>query len=169
MPNFIKTYVRVVDRFNHVIGRATMYMIFVMIAVLFYSSVSKTFFLPVLWTFEFAQFLMVAYFLLGGAYSFQLDGHVRMDLLYGSRPERTRSWWDAFTILFLIFYLCLLLYGAISSTEYAVKYGERINSPWRPYMWPIKMIMTLGIFMMLLQATAQFFKDVAKLKGEELT
>ena len=76
MPNFIKHYVRIVDRVNYVVGRATMYLIFAMIGVLFYSSVSKTFFFSALWTLEFAQFLMVAYFLLGGAYSVQLKGHV---------------------------------------------------------------------------------------------
>lgn len=31
MPNAIKAYVRYVDRFNHVIGRMTMYMIFLMV------------------------------------------------------------------------------------------------------------------------------------------
>ena len=76
MPNFIKHYVRIVDKINYRVGRATMYLIFLMIGVLFYSSVSKTFFHPALWTLEFAQFLMVGYFLLGGAYSVQLRGHV---------------------------------------------------------------------------------------------
>jgi len=168
MPNFIKIYVRTVNRFNHAIGRATMYMIFVMIGVLFYSSVSKTFFDPALWTFEFAQFLMVAYFLLGGAYSLQLDGHVRMDLLHSTRSARTKLLWDTFTTLFMIAYLIGLLYGAISSTEYALMYGERSYSSWRPYMWPIKVIMTFGIILMLLQAIARFFQDLAAYRGESL-
>ncbi len=169
MPNFIRHYVRIVDRVNHVIGRATMYMIFAMIAVLFYSSVSKTFFLPSLWTLEIAQFLMVAYFLLGGPYSMQLGSHVRMDLLYSSRKPRTRNWMDVLTSVFLIFYLVILLYGSISSTEYAIRYGERNHSPWRPYMWPIKVIMTFGILLMLLQSFAQFFKDLASARGKPLS
>ncbi len=89
----MKRFVQIVDRMNHVVGRATMYLIFVMIGVLFYSSVSKTFFFPALWTLEFAQFLMVAYFLLGGAYSIQLRGHVRMDLLYGSLDPSEGLYW----------------------------------------------------------------------------
>lgn len=169
MPKFIERYVRAIDRVNHIIGRATMYMIFVMIGVLFYSSVTKTFFLPALWTFEFAQFLMVAYFLLGGAYSLQLDGHVRMDLLYGTRSERTKLIWDSVTALFMITYLIMLLYGALSSTQYALEYGERSYSSWRPYMWPIKIVMTIGIIMMLLQAIARFFKDLAALRGKPLS
>lgn len=165
MPEFIKSYVRVVDKFNYRIGRITMLLIFVMVGVLFFSSISKTFFRPSLWTLEFAQFLMVAYFLLGGAYSLQLGSHVRMDLLYGKWRERTQNKWDAITSLIMIAYLVLLLYGAISSTQYAIEYGERSYSIWRPYMWPIKIIMCIGILLMLLQAISQFFKDLAAARG----
>ena len=164
----IRSYVRTVDRVNWLIGRATMYLIFVMIGVLFYSSVAKTFFDPALWTFEFSQFLMVGYFLIGGAYSLQVDGHVRMDLLYGKWSPRTRVIWDAVTVFFMIVYLVMLLYGAVSSTQYALEYNERSYSIWRPYMWPIKMIMTLGIFLMLLQAISQLLKDIAAARGESL-
>ena len=169
MPNFIKTYVRVVDRTNRWIGRIVMYSIFVMIAVLFYSSISKTFFTPSLWTLEIAQFAMVAYYLLGGPYSMQMGSHVRMDLLYSRYSPRKQATIDAITILFLIFYMGLLLYGGISSTTYAIEYGERAHSAWRPYMWPIKVIMCIGIFLMLLQVIAQFFKDIAAARGEPLS
>jgi TRAP-type mannitol/chloroaromatic compound transport system permease small subunit len=106
---------------------------------------------------------------LGGAYSLQMDSHVRMDLLYGSWSPRTQIIWDAFTILFMIFYLALLLYGAVSSTIYAVEFQERSFSIWQPYMWPIKSIMTFGIIMMLLQAFSQLFKDIAAARGHPLT
>lgn len=168
LPAPLRAYVRWVDAVNRVIGRIVMLLVFVMMAVLLYSSISKTFFLPSLWTLEIAQFLMVSYFLLGGAYSMQLRAHVRMDLVYGQWSPRTQTWVDAFTILFLIFYLFWLLYGGISSTQYAIQYGERSYSAWRPYMWPIKVMMTFGIFMMLLQAIATLLKHISKLRGEDL-
>ena len=169
MPEFIKRYVRVVDNVNYRIGRVTMLVIFVMVGVLFYSAISKTFFDPSLWTYEFAQFLMVGYFLLGGAYSLQTGSHVRMDLLYGRWKERTKSRWDAATSLVMIAYLVLLLYGSLSSTYYAFEYGERSYSIWRPYMWPIKVIMNIGILFMLLQVISQFFKDLAAARGVSLS
>ncbi|WP_020410839.1 TRAP transporter small permease subunit [Hahella ganghwensis] len=168
MPNVIKTYVRYVDAVNRVVGRAAMYLIFAMMGILLYSSISKTFFVPSLWTLELAQFTMVAYYLLGGGYSMQLGDHVRMDLLYGHWSDKTKAWVDCFTIFFLIFYLIMLLYGGYSSTEYALQYGERSYSSWRPYMAPIKIIACIGIFLMLLQAIAMLFKDIAKIRGEEL-
>ena len=168
MPNAIRAYVRGVDAVSRRVGRFAMYLIFAMAAVLLWSSVSKTFFLPSLWTLEMAQFVMVAYYLLGGAYSMQLGNHVRMDLVYGTWSPRTRAWVDSFTIVFLLAYLVLLLYGGFSSTQYAIEYGERSYSSWRPYMAPIKIVACIGILLMLLQAFAVLFKDIAKLRGVDL-
>ena len=89
MPPLIIKYVHLVDSLNRVIGRLAMLLIFAMIGILLYSSITKTFFLPSLWTLEMAQFVMVAYYLLGGGYSMQLDSHVRMDLVYGRWSSRT--------------------------------------------------------------------------------
>lgn len=145
-----------------------MYLVFVMMGILLWSSISKTYFLPSLWTLEMAQFTMVSYYILGGGYSMQLGAHVRMDLAYGGWSPKTKAWVDCFTVLFLIAYLCLLLYGSYSSTSYALQYGERSHSAWRPYMAPIKLIMMLGIFLMLLQTISVFFQDIAKLRGVDL-
>lgn len=168
MPKAIKVFVRTVDRINRIVGLMAMYMIFAMIGILFWSSVSKTFFMPSLWTLEMAQFLMVAYYLLGGGLSMQRDDHVRMDLLYSRWSHKTKAVMDAITSFFLLFYLVFLLYGGFSSTAYALKYGEQSYSSWAPYMAPIKIIMCIGIFLMLMQAIAQFFKDIAATRGETL-
>jgi len=166
MPKPIRAYVRFVDRVNRVVGRLAMYLIFAMMAILFYSAVSKNFFVPSVWTLEMAQFTMVAYYLLGGGYSMQLDSHVRMDLLYGRWSEKKKATVDAITILFLIVYMFFLLYGGFSSAGYAVQYGETSYSSWSPYMAPIKVLMTIAAALMLLQVTAIFFRNVADAIGK---
>ncbi len=168
MPNAITAFVRYVNVMNRHVGTIAMYLIFVMMGILLYSSISKTFFTPSIWTLEMAQFVMVAYYLLGGGYSMQLDAHVRMDLFYGSWSPKTRMLMDCFTVLLLIFYLFMLLYGGISSTQYALKYGEQSYSAWAPQMAPIKIIMCIGIFLMLLQAIAAFFYDLGRLRGVDM-
>lgn len=170
MPEIVKAYVRWVDRVNRVIGRIVMWGIFAMMGILLWSSLSKTApgMMPSLWTIEMAQFCMVGYYILGGAYSMQMRAHVRMDLVYGMWSGRTQASVDAVTILFLLVYLGFLLYGGISSTSYALEYGERSYSAWRPYMAPIKIVMVIGILMMLLQAVAQFFRDLAAARGVPL-
>ncbi len=168
MPGFAKKYVRVVDAINYRIGRIMMYGIFVMVGILLWSSISKTFFLPSLWTLEVAQFAMVTYYILGGPYAMQMGANVRMDLFYGSWSIRRKAWFDAFTIFCVIFYLGVMLYGAFDSTYYSFQYNERSPTAWRPYLWPVKVLMCIGFFLMLLQAIAEFIKDIAIIKGEEL-
>lgn len=159
---------RVVDAVNRVVGRFAMFMIFAMIGLLLYSAITKAFFIPPIWTLEMAQFAMAAYYLLGGGYSMQLQSHVRMDLLYERWSTKGRCFVDSITAFCLIFYLILLLYGGLSSTEYALHYGEKSFSSWAPPMAPIKIIMTVGIALMLLQAVAMFFKDLARFRGLDL-
>ena len=169
MPEAIKTYVRYVDGFNRVVGRIAMWLIFVMMGILLWSSVSKTFFNPSLWTLEMAQFVMVGYYILGGPYAIQMGSNVRMDLLYGEWSTRRKAAVDSVTICFLIFYLGVLLWGGIDSTIYSFSYGgERSPTAWRPYLWPIKVTMCIGIVLMLLQAFAELFKDILRLRGEEI-
>ena len=163
----LRAYVRVVDRCNRWIGRLVMYGIFVMMGILLWSSVSKAASVPSLWTLEMAQFAMVAYYVLGGPYALQMGAHVRMDLLYGAWSDRRKAQVDAVTVLFLIAYLCVLLWGGWDSLAYSLQYGgERSPTAWRPYMWPIKSIMVAGIALMLLQAVSELFKDILRLRGE---
>ncbi|SDW57153.1 TRAP transporter small permease subunit [Roseicitreum antarcticum] len=168
MPGFLITYVRAVEAFNHRVGRIMMYMIFALMAVLLWGAVSRAWFSPQIWTDEMGQFLLMGYFMLGGAYSLQLGSAVRMDLLYSRWSDRTRAVVDAITILTLLVYLGVLLWGGIESTQYALEYGERRRGIWQPYMAPIKIIMCIGILMMLLQCTAFLIRDIAKLRGREI-
>jgi TRAP-type mannitol/chloroaromatic compound transport system permease small subunit len=165
----MRLYVRWVEAANKVVGTVVMYGIFAMIFVLGWSIASKQFSLPALWTLDISQFLMVAYFLLGGGYSLQQDGHVRMDLLWGMLPQRKQSWVDTLTVFCMIFYICVLLYGGIGSTMYSIEYQERGFSAWRPLMWPIKVIMCVGIVLMLLQAFAMLFRDILRISGRGMS
>ena len=161
-------FIKYVDAFNYRIGRFAMYGIFLMMGVLLWSSVSKTFFNPSLWTLEMAQFCMVAYYMLGGPYSIQMGSNVRMDLLYGEWDNHRKAQVDAITIIFLIIYLIFMIWGGWESFMYSLSYGgERSSSIWRPYIWPIKLIMLFGLSLMLLQSISEFFKDILRIKGHD--
>ena len=185
--NALLGFSRIVDTINQRIGLVVMYGVFVLMAVLLWSSVSKTFFLPSLWTLEMAQFLMVAYYMLGGPYSILMGSNVRMDLFYSRWSLRRKAAVDCVTVLFLIFYLGVMLYGAFSSTAYSLGYWgdeyvsffsglvtgseeigrlERSSTAWRPYIWPIKTIMIMGLFLMLLQALSELCKDLVRFVSE---
>ena len=169
MPDAIHTFVRFVDGLNYRVGRFAMYLFFVMGAILLGSTISRLVLgSPFNWALEMSQFILSAYYLLGGAYTMQLGGHVRMDLFYDRLSARKRAITDAITILFVIFYLAVLLGGGISSTNYAIVYSQKNYTAWSPVLWPIKVIMTFGIFLLLLQCIANFFKDVAVARGKPI-
>jgi TRAP-type mannitol/chloroaromatic compound transport system permease small subunit len=169
VPGIIKLYVRWVDRVNRFIGRFAMYFVLVMMAGFLYSTIMRMAFnVYINWMMESAQFLLSAYYLLGGGYSMQLDAHVRMDLLYSRWSPRTRACMDAITIWLVIVFLAFLLLGGISSTEYALVNDQRNYTAWAPPLAPIKIIMTFGIFMMLLQTLATFFRDLATAIGKPI-
>ncbi len=169
MPRFIKTYVRWIDALNRSVCAVVMYMIFAMMGVLLVASVSRYFFnTPFVWVVEFSQFMMAAYYMLGGALSMQLGAHVRMDVLYDRWKPRTQGFWDSLTAFFLVFYLVVLLRGGAMSTHYSYTTGQTNYSAWAPLMWPIKAIMAVGITLMLLQAISLFFRDLAKFTGRDI-
>ena len=182
-------YVRVVDAINHRIGRVIMYGIFAMMAILLWSTISKFSDAPSLWTLEGAQFAMIAYFFLGGPYAIQMGSHVRMDLFYENWSPMRKAVIDAVSVICLIVYLGVLLWGAVGSTAYSLGYFgsepfsffaglaigsedvgtlERSRTIFRPYLWPIKTVMCVGIILMLMQATAELCRDILRISGEDI-
>ena len=169
MPSIIKYYVNTIDYISLKTGRATMYLVFVMMFILILSFVTRNIInIPLIWIIEMAQFVMTGYYLLGGGYSMLTDDHVRMDLIYSKLKDKTKALLDSLTSVFLIFYLLVLFYGSISSLTYTIETNQRLFTAWAPYVWPIKSIMTFGIGLMLLQSIAIFFKDIAKVLDREI-
>lgn len=169
MPGAIRVYVRAMDRLADLVGVVAMYLIFVMIGVLIYDVVSdKVFDTPLHWTLEMAQFTLAAYYFLGGAKTLKDDSHVRMDLFYATLSDRGRARLDAVTVLCLMFYLCVMLWGSISSLGYSWSVDQRLPSIWRPSLVPIKALMVGCIVLMLLQALSLLFKHIAAARGERL-
>ena len=169
MPKLIKYYIKFIDYISLKTGRATMYLVFVMMFILILSFVTRNIInIPLIWIIEMAQFVMTGYYLLGGGYSMLTDDHVRMDLIYSKLKDKTKALLDSLTSVFLVFYLVVLLIGSISSLNYTIETNQRLFTAWAPYVWPIKSIMTFGILLMLLQSIAIFFKDVAKVLDREI-
>ncbi len=170
MPGFIVNYVRAVDYVSTRFGRIAMYLIFLMIGTLLLDAITRNVLnIPLHWCVELAQFTMTAYYIMGGPYSMQLHSHVRMDLVYDRLSPRNKARMDSFTAIFLVVYLVVLLIGSISSTIYAIETNQKLFSMWNPSLIPIKVIMVLGIFLMLLQAISTFFKDLARARGLDLS
>ena len=169
MSKFISSYVNIVDTICEKIGRFVMYWVFFMMFLLILSFITRNIInFPLMWIIEMAQFTITAYYLLGGGYSMLTNDHVRMDLFYGKLSNKGKAKMDIFTSFFLIFYLIILFMGSITSLIYTIETKQKLFTAWAPYVWPIKTLMLIGILLMLLQAFSTLFKDIAKMKGNNI-
>lgn len=169
MNNAAKTYVRIIDSTSRAVGKVAMFFVLGMIVILLYETISRTIFdTPHIWAVESAQFVMAAYYLLGGGYVLLIDGHVRMDLLYHKWSSRKKAIVDVITFFIVLIYMTTLTWGGIKALIYAVKYKQVSYSAWAPPVLPIKIFMMMGITVMFLQTISELIKDVAVARGEDI-
>lgn len=169
MSSAIRSYVRFMDGLADFIGAFAKYLIYVMIFVLLFDVISDKAFDKVQnWSVETAQFTLAAFYFLAGPKTLKDDTHVRLDLIYAHLSERAKAMIDAFTVWIVIFYLSVMLWGAISSLKYSWATNQRLPSLWAPSVVPIKVLMVVCIVLMILQCISIFFKDVAKVRGKVL-
>ncbi len=164
-----KAYVKYIDATSRLVGKVVMYLIFIMMGILLYDTISRTVFgKPNIWAVELTQFFMAAYYLLGGAFTLLIGGHVRMDLFYSRWTKKGKAIADVITFVPLLIYMIILLWGGVQGIIYAVRYKQVTYSAWGPQVTPIKIFMVAGITLMFLQIISELIKDIADLRGENL-
>jgi len=167
MGGVIRGYVRIVDKMSDYVGYLAASLIFVMGAVLMFDAFTRNVIQsPVHWAIELTQFTLAAYYFMGGPITLKNDDHVRMDLFYSTLSRRGKAKIDLMTVGCLIFYLGVLLAGALSSLQYAIETNEKRFSIWNPSVIPIKALMVFCLVLMLMQSVALVFKHIAVIRGE---
>lgn len=170
MPKAIRVYVHWVDRLSDFVGIVAMYLIFLMIGILLIDAIwNNVIGFPIHWGIEATQFTLAAYYFMGGAMTLKNDSHVRMDLFYDRLSERGKVKLNLVTMICLLFYLGVMLFGSMSSLQYAIDTGERRFSMWNPSMIPIKALMVCCIVLMILQTISLVFKHIATLRRVDLS
>ena len=170
MPGLIRGYVRFTDRITDYVGYLAAALIFMMGATLMFDAFTRNVInMPVHWAVELTQFTLAAYYFMGGAFTLKNDSHVRMDLFFSSLSDRGKAKVDLFTAVCLIFYLVVTLIGGVSSLMYAIETNERRFSIWNPSVVPIKALLVVCLVLMLMQAVSLIFKNIAILRGEQLS
>jgi TRAP-type mannitol/chloroaromatic compound transport system permease small subunit len=112
-----------------------------------------------------AQWYMFAgMVLLGAAWTLKVNEHVRVDLVYGSVKERTRTWIDLLGGIFFLVPFCILMITITIPWFYeAWKTNEASNNAGGLVRWPIKLILPVGFFLLLIQAFSEIIKCYAAL------
>jgi TRAP-type mannitol/chloroaromatic compound transport system permease small subunit len=163
----IKIFLRSIDSISEWIGKMVSFLIIVITGVTIWEVILRYIFnSPTIWAFDAAYLIFGAYGVLGGAYTLYFKGHVNVDILYGRLPLRVRAIVDLVTSIFFFLFCGLLLWKGGEMAWDSLKIMERGSSAWSPPVYPIKLTIPLGAFLLLLQGTAKFIRDLFKvIKG----
>lgn len=154
-----------IDRVGIWSGKAAAWLIVPMFAVLFYEVMVRKFAQPTMWANDIATMAYGAHFFLAGAWTLQLQKHIRTDFLSRNWSLRTQVRMD------LAQYLLIFLPGMIMFTwvswEFAMEswdLKEALMTTWRPPAYWYKTVIPLSSALILLQGLSEVLKCVKTLR-----
>ena len=111
---------------------------------------------------ELQWYLFSLIFLMGAAYGLNHDYHVRVDVLYGRLGRRARAWIDLIgSVLFLTPFACVMLWISWGPIANSWSILETSPDPGGLPRYPIKTVILVSFFLLLLQAFSQIVKNAA--------
>lgn len=158
---------RAIDALNEKVGQFCDYLILIVCfisggnAIMRYLfSYSSNAFLEIQW------YLFGAIVLLGASYTLKRNEHVRVDVLYANLSERGRLMIDAIGFLFFMLpVMVFLIYLSLPVFLRSFANGELSQNAGGLILWPAKLLLPLGFFLLTLQGISELIKRFAALEG----
>ncbi|MDD5248866.1 MAG: TRAP transporter small permease subunit [Rhodocyclaceae bacterium] len=156
-----------IDAVNERLGKATTWLVLIVVlisagnAVMRYAiNWSSNAFLEIQW------YLFSAIFLLCAGYTLLHNEHVRIDIITGHLTAKTRAWIDIFGILLFLFPMAYL-FVTLGWPFFMVSFneGELSSNAGGLLRWPVKLLLPVGFFFLLLQGVSELIKRIAFIKG----
>lgn len=167
--HFIKGIIKLIDRINEIAGKIFMWLIIPLSAIVFIEVVRRYVFnSPTIWSFEATTFLCGALFLLVAGFTSLKDKHVKVDILYSKLSPKTQAIIDIFTysICHCFFAMAVMIIG--SKYAYRAWISNEVSwSIWGPTLYPIKMVIPISAFLLLIQGFALILRRVVFLSSGE--
>ena len=167
----MKKILNFIDNINEWTGRLFSWVIAVLLILVVLEVILRRFFhSPTIWHIEVTVQLYAFNFMIVAAFTLLHKAHVSIDILYTKFSERTKAILDVITysIFFFPFFFILLHQGI----KYAAKSWaiyERTWSACRLPVYPIKTVIPLMAFLVILQGVTIFVRKLhIAIKGREL-
>jgi TRAP-type mannitol/chloroaromatic compound transport system permease small subunit len=155
--------VRAIDGFTDFSGTLIAWLNLPLVFVVSYEVISRYGFgAPTIWSFDLTYMFYGTIFMLGSAYALHKGAHIRTDFLFEKWSIRTRGWIDSIAYI-VFFFPSLVVFFVISGQEgwYAFTIGETSEqTPWRPILWPYKMVIPATCLLLLIQGISETIKSV---------
>jgi TRAP-type mannitol/chloroaromatic compound transport system permease small subunit len=162
-PRGLVAIIRVVDWFTDWFGTVIAWLTVPLVLAVSWEVASRYLFnAPTIWAFDVTYMLYGSLFMLGAAYALHKGAHIRTDFFWEGFSTRTKGVID--TISYIVFFFpSLALLGWISWSEgyHAYLIWETSEqSPWRPILWPFKMVVPIACGLLLIQGISELIKSI---------
>lgn len=166
--NALLTFSRLVDRVTDVAGRIASVLVLAATLVSVANALLRYGFNfgSNAWL-EVQTYMFGAMMYLGGAQTLRLNEHIRIDVIYAERSERTRLLIDVIgLLLFLLPVTASMTWLSYAYFAGAFASGEISANPGGLALWPVKLTIPVGFALLTLQGLSELVKRVAALRGE---
>jgi TRAP-type mannitol/chloroaromatic compound transport system permease small subunit len=158
---------RAIDALNEHVGRLTYWLILAAVlisagnAVVRYSlNMSSNAWLEIQW------YLFSFVFLFCAGYTLLHNQHVRIDVISGQLSGRARAWIDIFgTVFFLMPMAIAIMWLSWPVFLDAYQSGEVSTNAGGLTVWPGRLMLPVGFFLLILQGVSELIKRIAFLRG----
>jgi TRAP-type mannitol/chloroaromatic compound transport system permease small subunit len=171
-PPAVISLVRAIDTMSEYTGRLFAWLVVpLMLGTTYEVIVRYAFNAPTIWAYDLSYMLYGSHFMLGAGYTLLKGGHIRTDIFYQNWSIKTRGWVDALLYLFL-FFPGMIFFFWMGAQEglHSLMIGERSDaSPWRPALYPLKLVLPTTALLILIQGVSEFIKSLhMALRGRPL-
>ena len=165
--NLLLSLSRVIDNTTERIGRTIYWLVLVAVLISAANAVvrkafnySSNSFLEIQW------YLFSLIFLFCAGYALKENDHVRIDIITGRMSARVRAMIDIFGTLFFLLPMAVLIMvlswpvfvDAWTRNEVSTNAGGLV-------IWPARLMVPIGFFLLIVQAISELIKRIAFLKG----
>lgn len=158
-----------VDRLSEWLGKLAGWLCLILMGVVVYDTLARYIFnAPTGWAYDISYMLYGSAFMLGAAWTLLRDEHVRIDLVHSRMSTKAKAIAEAVGYaLFFFPSIGVLVYFSIKSAIASVRMLERSGETvWNPPIWPLKIVLSIALVVLLLQGIAQFVRCITTLKNE---
>ena len=158
---------RLIDALTERIGKAVLWLVLIVVLVSAANAImrytihySSNAFLEIQW------YLFGVIFLFSSGYTLLRNEHVRIDLISSKFSKRGQVWIDIFGILFFLMPMALvIMLLSWPVFMHAFESQEMSNSAGGLIVWPARLMIPVGFFLLILQAISELIKRAGFLMG----
>jgi TRAP-type mannitol/chloroaromatic compound transport system permease small subunit len=165
----VKKIIHIIDNLNEWIGKIVSCSIVVLTLLVVIEVIMRYVFRkPTIWSFEVTTQLFGFYFMTLAGYSLLHGAHVAVDVVSETLTQKKQAFLQILSYVLFFFPFCLVL--LYQGTVYATKSWEIKETSWSvfaPPLYPIKTVIPISAFLLLLQGVVVFYKEIQKYKGEK--